>query len=273
MKMREVARRTLQICESGQYAAPSGAVVHIDTEQRAAEANTRLYRPDELRMLIDSGGGTGPPPFMNVSAETTQAAGQRMAADGPVVLLNFASARNPGGGFLRGAKAQEEDVTRCSGLYPCLLNAPEYYSANRAQSSMMYTDHIIYSPAVPFFRIKSDTLIEQPFEASVITAPAPNAGEARRKGEGRKVSETLTRRAGMVLAIAQDNGHRRLLLGAWGCGVFQNNATEVATVFRDWLTSPRFAGAFDQVDFGIWDNTKDKRVLQAFQAVIEAPIL
>lgn len=273
MKMREVARRTLQICERGHYVAPSGAVVRIGREQRAAEAGTRLYRPEELRALMDRGGGSGPPPIMTVTAETTQAAGQRMAADGPVVLLNFASARNPGGGFLRGAKAQEEDVTRCSGLYPCLLTAPEYYSVNRAQKSMMYTDHIIYSPGVPFFRIKSDTLIEEPFEASVITAPAPNAGEARRKGEGGKVAETRRRRAGMVLAIAEDNGHRRLLLGAWGCGVFQNDPTEMATAFREWLVHPRFAGAFDQVDFAVYDTTRDARVLTAFQRVIEAPIL
>lgn len=272
MKMREVAKRTLQICESGQYVAPSDAVVEIGPAQRAAEAGTRLYRPDGLRVLLDASGGSGPPPTMTVTDETTQIAGQRMAADGPVVLLNFASARNPGGGFLRGAKAQEEDVTRCSGLYPCLLRAPEYYRVNRAQSSMMYTDHIIYSPGVPFMRVKADTLLEVPFEASVITAPAPNAGEARRKREGEKVSATLRRRAGMVLAIAQDNGHRRLLLGAWGCGVFQNDPTEVAGVFKDWLIGARFAGAFDQVDFAIHDNTQDRRVLTAFRAVIEAPI-
>ena len=67
-------------------------------------------------------------------------------------MLNFASARNPGGGFLRGAKAQEEDLCRCSGLYETLLECPTYYSVNRHQKSMMYTDHIIYSPKVVFFR-------------------------------------------------------------------------------------------------------------------------
>lgn len=269
MSLKNIAQQTIDICDRGHYTAPSGRTVRIGVAQRAAVAGTRLYTPDELTELLNASPGSGPPPRLSVTAETTQRAAQRMAADGPVVALNFASARNPGGGFVRGAKAQEEDVSRCSGLYPCLLQAPDYYAVNRAQRSMLYTDHIIYSPEVPFFRVRSRELIEEPFQASIITAPAPNAGQAARKGET-GVEPALRRRAGMVLAIAQDQGHRRLLLGAWGCGVFRNDPVQVASVFRDWLCSPRFAGAFDQADFAIYDTTKDKRVLTAFQSVIEA---
>src|SRR5262249_60941792 len=90
------------------------------------------------------------------------------------VALNFASARNPGGGFLGGAKAQEEDLARRSALYACLLTQRPYYDANRAERSLLYTDHIIYSPSVPFFRDRALDLVESPFCASIITAPAPN---------------------------------------------------------------------------------------------------
>jgi len=69
------------------------------------------------------------------------------------VALNFASAKNPGGGFLGGAKALEEDMARASALYHCLLRQSEYYTINRAGNSMLCTDHI-YSPLVPFFRIR-----------------------------------------------------------------------------------------------------------------------
>lgn len=267
MSLKGIAQETIQICERGHYTAPSGRTVRIGSAQRAAEAGTRLYTPEALRALLDATPSRdGPPPVCRVSADTTQVAAQRMAADGPVVALNFASARNPGGGFIRGAKAQEEDVSRCSGLYPCLMRAPEYYTVNRAQRSMIYTDHLIYSPEVPFFRVRARELIEEPFQASIITAPAPNAGEAHRKGEGHLVSEALKRRAGMVLALAEDNGHRRLLLGAWGCGVFRNDPAEVAGAFKDWLNHPRFAGAFDEVEFAVWDRTQDRGVLRAFEA-------
>src|SRR5262249_31356994 len=141
-----------------------------------------------------------------------------------VVALNFASAKNPGGGFLSGAKAQEEDLARCSALYTSQITQRAYYDANRAHGSMLYTDHIIYSPDVPFFRDARLELLEAPFLLSIITAPAPNAGEASRHGRGEadKVRRTLEARAGKVLAVAAAHGHTCLVLGAWGCGVFRN---------------------------------------------------
>ncbi len=118
-------------------------------------------------------------------------------------------------------------------MYPCLLQQPTYYEINRSHASLLYTDHIIYAPKVPWFRTRSRELLESFFLASVITAPAPNAGQAlgRDPTAGAKIEEALRRRAGYVLAVARDNGHRSLLLGAWGCGVFRNNPSMVADAF------------------------------------------
>jgi uncharacterized protein (TIGR02452 family) len=51
-----------------------------------------------------------------------------------------------------------------------------YYDANRRDPSLLYTDHMIVSPRVPVFRDDDDRLVEQPWEVTIITAPAPNAG-------------------------------------------------------------------------------------------------
>jgi len=66
--------------------------------------------------------------------------------------LNFASAKNPGGGFLGGGSAQEESLARSSGLFPCINQMQQMYETNRAYRSCLYTDHMIYSPRVPVFR-------------------------------------------------------------------------------------------------------------------------
>lgn len=268
MSLIEVAQETLQICHAGTYVAPSGREVDIRAAQAAAVAGARLYTPEEQAGLLAGSprNHSGSRLSIEVTAETTQQAAQRLAVGGPVTVLNYASARNPGGGFLRGAVAQEEDLCRCSGLYLTQVQHLAYYQANRAEESLIYTDHLIWSPAVPFFRLTARDLLEAPFEASVITSPAPNAGEELRRdpGAGLRIYEALLRRTGMWLAVAEAQGARRLVLGAWGCGVFRNDPHEVAEVFGGWLASARFDGAFDEVVFAVYGRPEAN--LEAFRA-------
>ena len=270
MSLKDVARETLKIIQEG-FVNSSGKVINFTLEQQAAEAGTILYPPEQLsQLLAKSRSGNVNKPVIEVTDETTQVAAHRLVTIencSDLVLLNYASARNPGGGFLNGAKAQEEDLARCSGLYPCLLTQPDYYEINRAHESLLYTDHIIYSPKVPWFKTRSRQLLEDFFLASIITAPAPNAGQFLRRNPDAylEVAEALRRRAGYVLTVARENGHRSLLLGAWGCGVFRNNPYSVATAFDSWLDSPQFNGYFDRVVFAIYDPSKTQETLKAFQ--------
>ncbi|MCB9523254.1 MAG: TIGR02452 family protein [Myxococcales bacterium] len=271
MSLKDQALQVLAWCDAGRYPAPSGAPVDFAAAQAAAVAGTRLYRPAECAALLDHPDGAGPPPRITVTAETTQAATHRLLTEGPgaVALLNFASARNPGGGFLGGAKAQEEDLCRCSGLFPCLVTQPDYYTVNRAERSLIYTDHLIWSPAVPFFAVEAGQPLAQPFLAGVITSPAPNGAHLQRHPDDRVAFEAaFKQRIGHVLAVAQAQGHRRLVLGAWGCGAFANDPGTVAPLFRGWLLSPRFAGAFDEAVFAVYAPGRHRRNLEVFQAVL-----
>ncbi len=270
MSLKGIAKETLSILDANGFATSNGDWVSLAAEQKAAVENTQLYTPQQGLMLLDSGSGIGSKPKYIVSNETTQAAACRLVSREKIsdlVVLNFASARNAGGGFINGAKAQEEDLARCSGLYPCLLTQPSYYAENRHQQSLLYTDHIIYSPKVPWFRIRSRTRLDYIFLASVITAPAPNAGQALSKQTASKaeIEECLRRRSGIVLSIARDNGHRNLVLGAWGCGVFANDPVMVADAFASWLESKKFAGAFDQVSLAVLDRSKGGDTYSAFE--------
>ena len=269
MSLKGVAKETLRIIEAGGYLAPSGAYRDIRAAVSDAVRGTKLFTPEELRCLLPASPGPSKRPRVFVTAESTQEAAYRLCREGhqDPLVLNFASARNAGGGFLRGAKAQEEDLARCSALYPCLITQPRYYEANRAQDSLLYTDHIIYSPRVPWFRIRSRELLEEPYIASVVTAPAPNRGQILRRDPSAvdQVQETLRRRAGYILTIAKLETHRVLVLGAWGCGVFQNRPSEVAAAFEWWLGMEPFSASFDLVVFAVFSNRQSSDTLQAFR--------
>jgi uncharacterized protein (TIGR02452 family) len=267
VSLKGVAKHTLAIIERGGYETDSGGWVEIGPQIAAAVASTQLLTPTQLHEWLARAPTPTPtpaPPSITVTDESTQVAAHRWIVhehapgepEPKLVLLNFASAKNAGGGFINGAKAQEEDITRCSALYPCLLAAPDYYYANRAEHvDALYTDHMIWSPKVPFFRVDNRTLLERSHLVSVITAPAPNAGVHRERGGSEAaLASALQQRAGMVLALAEAKQHRNLLLGAWGCGVFRNEPAAVAEAFASWLEHPRFAGSFDRVCFAILDR-------------------
>ncbi len=270
MSLAGVAKETVSIVECGSYTCPSGHVVNLRAELDAAIAGTVLYRPGDHDALPPLPDGHGLPKI-EVWADSTGGAARRLAAEGPVAALVFASAKNPGGGFMGGAKAQEEDIARCSAHYHCVRTQRDYYASNRAGSSMLYTDHIIYAPAVPFFRDERLDLVDHPFLASLVTAPAPNAGEhLRREPDGHAaIAVALRRRAGLVLRVLAHQQQRTLVLGAWGCGVFRNDPLAVAGVFKDWLNAPDFAGAFDRVVFAIYERGRDQPTVKAFQRVFD----
>jgi uncharacterized protein (TIGR02452 family) len=103
-----------------------------------------------------------------------------------IVILNFASAKNPGGGFLGGASAQEESLARSSCLYPSQTKDWTMYHFNRNQTDFLYSDYMIYSPNVVFWFDDNGISFESPIQVDVITSPAPNKGamlQHNRKGE------------------------------------------------------------------------------------------
>lgn len=163
-------------------------------------------------------------------------------------VLNFASAKHPGGGVLKGAVAQEEALARASSLYPLIKNCEEFY--NPTPSAPYYSDRIIYSEPVYVFKDDYDYDIE-PIKCEVITCAAPNYSFGNI--DFQKHKEVIRRRFTRVLMSAIENNQRNLLLGAWGCGVFKNPADINAQIFREVLDE--YYQYFDDIIFAIPDNT------------------
>ena len=196
----------------------------------------------------------------------------RLSREGAVNpgVLNFASAKNPGGGFLNGAMAQEESIAASSGLYQTLTRHPEYYQNNRNCPSMIYTNHAIYSPEVVFFRDGRFELLEEPVTASVLTLPAVNMGQVMQKGEDIHKGETaMYERMKLALALFVQMDHRHLILGAYGCGVFRNDPHKIACWWKELLIE-YFADTFDSVVFAVMDRSKKGECLRAFEDMFGA---
>lgn len=263
-RLRGIARETEEIVAAGAYRAPGGREVTLAAAVEAARAGTRLHGPGPVPVPAAPAADT----VFEVTGESSLEAARRLTGPAAeVAVLNFASARNPGGGYLNGAQAQEEALCRASALYTCLLRAPEYYDHHRAHRDPFYTDRVIHSPAVPVFRDDRGRLLDEPYAAGFLTSPAPNAGVVRRKVPERaaELPSALSARAERVLETAAAHRYRRLVLGAWGCGVFQNDPAQVAGAFRGLLgPGGRFAGTFEHIVFGILDRTPGAVVREAF---------
>ena len=246
-----IAEQSLAACEAGRYANATGGIVELTALIARAVDGTvtrdlRTYTSPAIRPRVTA-------TKISVTGESTIDALRRLAAGGGHVgCLNFASAKNPGGGFLGGAQAQEESLARSSALYPCLQVQPEHYARNKANRSALYLDLAIYSPGVPFFRDDEGGWFAAPVLCSVITCAAPNAGALRQHGrfDASEVEATLRTRAAFVLAIARDEGIEDLVLGAWGAGVFGNDPVVVARAFADLLRGP-FDRTFRSVVFAV----------------------
>jgi len=249
-RLRAVAAETVDIVQRGGYRTDAGAWVGIGGWVSAAIAGTRLHLPDRS---VEVWGPRNPAPTVEVTDESTLAAARRVG-EGAACLV-FASARNPGGGFLTGAVAQEEDIARASALHACLATVPTYYAHHRGDHDLRYSDRVIYAPEVPVFRDDTGRLLDEPYRTSMLVAAAPNLRAIRdnQPDLAASVPAVLRARAVRVLRVAAGHGHRRLVLGAWGCGVFGNDPTVVAEAFS---TALHEVDRFDHIVFAILDRTR-----------------
>lgn len=254
-KRKEIAEETLKVIKNGYYLF-NGRRVRISKEISSMLSGTSLYRSEDFYM--DSVKRVNKM-LISVTAEKTFIAAKRLFDEGhKVCCLNFASAKNPGGGFLGGSQAQEECLARSSALYESLNSKFEYYEVNRANSSCIYTDNMIYSPDVPVFRDDNDNFLSEPFFTSVVTAPAVNMGiiKKREKQNVSKAQIRMKERIEKVLILCANKGEENLILGAWGCGVFQNDPEWMARSFFEVLNSKFFNGVFNQIVFAIPNESR-----------------
>lgn len=175
--------------------------------------------------------------------------------NGKVCVLNFADYLTPGGMFLMGSLAQEESLCATSTLYNVISRMNDWYKENRGSINRgLWSNRALYSPDV-IFPHKGEAM-----KADVITCAAPNAWKWMNETtspENKELHEALVSRLEFVLKVAALNAPDVLILGAYGCGAFGNDAEEVAGIFNELLTG-KYKNTFKRVVFAIpYSNGKN----------------
>lgn len=195
---------------------------------------------------------------------------------------NFASATTPGGGVVKGSQAQEECLCRCSTLY-FSLNTPKmwegFYTPHRNKQNPVHNDDCIYTPGVVV--MKTDTpspkLMDESdwYSVDVITCAAPNlrqmpsnrmnAGDGTRrvKMSDRDLQSLHEKRLARILDIALAEGNEVVILGAFGCGAFENNPRVVARAAKNVIE--RYLHAFKVIEFAIYCSPRDEANYSIFK--------
>lgn len=278
MDRKSMAKETLEIMKQGYYEPEVKISAGQKTEKKQIIIKEDMEQSIARSILISPAKGAGilekysvceicNQPETRVENCSTVEAIRMLAEEGKtgIGVLNFASAKNPGGGFINGAKAQEESLAVSSTLYPTLTAHEEYYRENRVHSSMMYLDYGIYSPEVVFFRDEEFRLTETPVKASVLTLPAVNMGQVLFKGEDAgEAKRVMRRRMKLALGIFAEQKAKHLVLGAYGCGVFRNDPKEVAAWWRE-LLGEGMGRYFASVFHAVLDRSKGQCCINAFR--------
>ncbi len=265
-RARILASEAVAIIENGFYISPLGARVELAAQIEFAVQNTTHFREGETPELESF---EPRETVIEVRNETTFSAAKQLEDAGfKTLALNFASAKNPGGGFKNGARAQEECLCRGSALSACLYDNMDFYDFHRERGGGLYSDWMMLSPDVPVFRgdEPEELLLESAWTTSFLTAAAPNRKAIFWNIE--RIRPVFAARIEKVLAIAREGNFDAVVLGAWGCGAFGNDPNEIAPLFAEILNTS-FAGAFAHVAFAVLDHSDDDVMIEPFRRAFE----
>ncbi len=255
-----------QVAEESEAAeAETAEVASAETEVTAEPAHAEEATETESAPAAEEPAPVLPEVTV-LDASATQAIldnGRGYAQFCDMAVLAFASFTNPGGGYIQGYLGQEATLCADSYLYNVLDKQRKWYGENRRRNinCELYRNRALVVPAVRFDRNHVHAY------ADVIVAAAPNVKRARQeyRVSDDALLDALRDRIRFVLAICDELGREKLVLGAWGCDNNGFDAEAVAELFRKELASGDFK--VKQVFFAV-PSTRWDEVFAKFEHVL-----
>ena len=224
--------------------------------------------------------------LVTVSGDRSFRAAMKLRKEYPaakIAVMNFANAFHPGGGVADGASAQEECLCRTSTLYPVLdrkILRDSYYKHHYDLNTPRASDSLVYTEGVVICKTDEDLPERMPKEdwvsVDVITIAAPDLRKSSNRyfglidgGAGMKAAEQFgyhVKRALHMLTCAAAKGADVLVLGAFGCGAFQNEPEAVARAYKTALQE--FPKVFERIEFAVYCPPGGGRNYEVFKRVL-----
>ena len=150
---------------------------------------------------------------------------------------------------------------------------------DRRSGNPLHDDDIIFTPDVQVLKDDDYRPLADPFAVDVITCAAPNLREQPANpynpsdGDVKRISkdelyQLHKQRAHRILTVAAQNEADVLILGAFGCGAFQNDPQVVARAYNDVLAE--FSHHFRTIEFAVYCRPHDDSNYRAFKEIIRA---
>ncbi len=170
---------------------------------------------------------------------------------GKIMVLNLASHKRSGGGVENGAQAQEEDLYRKS----------NYFEANSSNLYPLKMNEVVYCPLVYIIKNNKYRILEEPYPVSCLAVAAIKSPQLKVLPGGKETYSNqndlliMQNKIDMIFKVAIKHGHKQLVLGALGCGVFYNPPEVVALMFKKSLT--KYSQYFTRIGFAILSGPKN----------------
>lgn len=253
----QIAQETLDIVKTNEYVVEDKKIALSNDSNSLREVV--VYTPERVAEAVaelEKNGRVGKGEIVVDTLDSLTSA--KVNGVGKTLVLNFANAFRPGGGFLHGSLAQEEAICRCSSLYASISSetATVAYEYSKANVRPEGNDYILLSPNVSVFRDAKCNLLSEPYATSIITAAAPDLYEEAYELVEPQLGEVMRHKIKNILAVAAQNSYDTLVLGAWGCGAFGHDAQDMAEYFYDVLVRQNNKRFFDKIAFSIFARDK-----------------
>lgn len=247
-----VYRDTMNCVKNESYVSCSGNIVTLPKDSDMI-ANTKFYHEEFTTNAPEL---TDNPEVKVIDADTLVVAKMLLDEGLNPAALNLASRRNPGGGVINGAGAQEESLFRRTNLCLSMYQFADYaeqYGLKRSpcQYPMDRNYGGIYTPKATVFRgteAEGYPLLDEPFKVDFIAVAAINHPDLDSNGLLTPfMVEVTKKKMRTIFRIALDNGNDSLVLGALGCGAFANPPAHIARLFHEVMEEDEFRNRFKKI--------------------------